>query len=263
MEILAHRTAMDNAPPNSLEGFCFCGEKGIKIIECDLSFSYDGQPVIWNDHDNHLLQRPIRSIGEHTLYELQKRERKDSDEFLLGIGDIWNFLQDHPKCRVLFDVKYYSRDLWGIVKRIPTHLVRLTLQEVIEPAITLKLINQIGFVTFEGGVRLLKTVKDVLPEIHTNLMVVWPWARISGHLNYLDGITIGWDGWNHWQKIFARSAERLILTARESGLKVWGGHANSLENRQWLVDSGFNGMWTNDIVTAKKYLEELDLRLLV
>lgn len=267
MEILAHRTAMANAPPNSLEGLNFCHSQGIRTVECDVSFTKDGQSTIWHDDDNHLLKfsdRPAGArtlISEMTLKEIGELERNDSSEKLLVMEDIWDFLKTHPGFRILFDVKYYRRsigieaDFWGIVKRISPRLVDLTLQHIVRPAMGEELISQIGFVTFSGGRELLETVKDIDRRILTSLIVVQPRFQATGCLKYTDALTIGW-GWhgrNHWW-LFPGSVERLVSEARQNGRAVWGGLARNESDVEWLAYHGFDGAWADDVDMAREVL---------
>ena len=256
MQILAHRTAMANAPPNSLQGFHVCHREGVKIIECDVNFTFDGRSVIWNDADRHRLSKSVFSVDNYTLEELTNLKRKDSNEPLLGVNGVLFFLRNHPECRVLFDIKYHHEDLMGIILKIPSYFIRLTIQEVIGPAIAMKLTNQIGFVTFEGGARLLKAAKESSRDIQTNLIVVRPWVGISRHLEYLDGVTVGW-GWrgrNHWWLCPGR-VERLVEEVKKSGRKIWGGLARNYSHIEWLQYHGFEGVWVDDIVMARSVLE--------
>lgn len=267
MEKLAHRTAKANAPPNSLEGLKFCYSQGIRIVECDVSFTKDEKPIIWHDDDNHLLKLSDRPAGarmlisEMTLEEIRGLERNDSSEKLLVMEDIRNFLKTHPGFRILFDVKYYWKrfgveaDFWGIVGRIPRHLIDLTLKHVVRPAMEEGLIGQIGFVTFSGGRELLETVKSIDRRIFTSLIVVQPGFQAVDCLEYVDAITIGW-GWhgrNHW-RFFPGSVERLVSEARQNGRAAWGGLVRNESDLEWLVYHGLGGAWTDDIDMVREIL---------
>lgn len=261
MQILAHRTAMANAPPNSLEGFKFCWTRKIGIVECDLSFTKDGQPIIWHDEDNHRLKRPAHSIGELTFKEIRELERSDFPEKLLTLEDLWVFLKTHPGFRVLFDVKYYHKkfgveaDFWGVVTKIPSWLINLTFQHVIYPAVAMNLTDQIGFVTFDGGKRLLQDIKNTIPRVFTSLMVIKPWAKITDCLEYIDIPTIawGWRGKNHW-RLCPGSVERLVSEVHRNGRKIWGGLARGSSDMEWLIRHGFDGAWVDDIEMARQVL---------
>lgn len=267
MKILAHRTAMTNAPPNSLQGLSFCWLRGVSVVECDLSFTRDEKPIIWHDDDNHLLKlsgRPagVRTlISKMTLEEIRGLERKDSSEKLLVTEDIWNFLKTHPGFIILFDVKYYGKrfgieaDFWGIVKRISPRLIGLTLQHVVQPAMEEELTSQIGFVTFDGGRELLETIKSVDRSIFTSLIVVQPWFQAADCLKNIDAVTVGW-GWhgrNHWW-LCPERVERLVDEVRKSGRKVWGGLASSASHVEWLEYHGFDGIWADDIEMVREIL---------
>lgn len=267
MEILAHRTAMANAPPNSLEGLNFCWSQGIRIVECDISFTKDEKPIVWHDDDNHLLKlsgRPAGArtlISEITLEEIGGLERNDSSEKLLVMEDIWNFLKAHPGFIILFDVKYYFKqygieaDFWGVVGQIPMRFINLTFQQVVWPAVFEDLENQIGFVTFDGGKRLLQEVKGNRPSIFTSLIVVQPWFRVAECLEYIDAVTIGW-GWrgrNHWWLCPGR-IERLVEEIKEGGRKIWGGLADNASDVEWLAYHRFDGVWADDINMVREVL---------
>lgn len=261
MRILAHRTAMANAPPNSLAGLQFCWARGINVAECDLSFTRDKQPIIWHDENNNLLAQPIHSINKLTLEEMRGLGRKDCEERLLILDDIWSFLKAHPGFRILFDIKYYHKkicieaDFWGVVKRIPRRLVDLTLQRVVQPAIEAGLIDQIGFVTFTGGKELLGAVKKIDRRVFTSLIVVQPWIKIADHLAYVDAVTVGW-GWrglNHWWLCPGR-VERMVEEVKKNGREIWGGLARNSSHVEWLMYHGFDRTWADDINMVRKVL---------
>lgn len=261
MEILAHRTAMANAPPNSLEGLNFCWSQGVRVVECDVSFTKDEKPIVWHDEDNHRLKPSIESINELTLAEIRRLKRKDSDESLLGLDNVFEFLKTHPAFRVLFDVKCYFKrygietDLWGVVGQIPMRFINLTFQHVVWPAVFEDLENQIGFVTFDGGIRLLQEVKENRPSIFTSLIVVQPWFQIADCLKYTDALTIGW-GWhgrNHW-RFFPGSVERLANEAHQNSRAVWGGLVRNESDIEWLAYHGFDGVWADDINMVREVL---------
>lgn len=256
MEILAHRTAMANAPPNSLAGLQFCWEHGINVAECDASFTADDQAIIWHNHDNHLLVKPVRSIQNHTLLEMLMLERRDCRERLMQLSDIWNFLASHPGFTVVFDIKYYNSDLGGITNLIHTRLICLAMRLIVEPAVKMGFNRQIGFVTFRGGNELLAEARA--RKIFVTSMVIWPFSKnnVCIHSQFVDAITIGWGlgNLNHWWLLSENKLERLFRNIRANGCRLWGGLANKSEQIEWLQYWGFDGAWTDDIVMAKEVL---------
>lgn len=255
MQILAHRTAMANAPPNSLEGLKLCCARGINIVECDLSFTRDKQPTIWHDQDNYLLEHSKFSIKDLTLEEAKKLKRRDCNEVLLTLDDVWYFLKSHPAVQILFDIKYYINDIRGVVQPPSQHFINLAREHIIGPAVRMGLIQQVGLVAFEGGRELLRSSKEINGDIFTSLIVVRPWLKISDDLRYIDAVTVGW-GWrglNHWW-LCPETTEQLVCQAKNSGRKIWGGLASKESHVEWLTYHGFDGIWADDLDTVREVL---------
>lgn len=240
MNILAHKTAMANAPPNSLEGLEHCYKQGVADVECDIVFK-DDEPYIWESE----------SIPNNAI----------------KLKDVWPFLKYHPGIRIFFDIKYYDQkgripswplalgDIQGHFARMPDDIFRKSLMKIIGPARQKGMLDRIGFVTFLGGARFLKTAKEIDASIRTDLIIIFPWTRISKHFEYLDSITVGWKDINHW-KLFPCLLRRILRQAHKSGVGVNAGVANSKTEFRWVVGYGFDGMWTDNIIAAKNFLQE-------
>lgn len=259
MQILAHRTAMLNAPPNSLEGLKYCWLHGVNVAECDVSFTKDAQPIIWLDANGLNLKlsefkrnRPV-FIEKMKLEEINNLERQDSSEKILTLEEVFDFLKKHPTFRVFFDIKYYSSDLGGIFRQISSQFINLTFQKVIQPAILSGLDSQIGFIVFDGGKRLIRRIKEDAPSVFTSLIVTKPWAQIVDCLAYVDAVTIGWKMYNHWY-LFSNKLQKLIEETKKNKRVIWGGIAKNKFDLEWLERRGFSGVWVDDINMAQEIL---------
>lgn len=264
MELLAHRTGQGFSKPNSLEGLERCAEAGIYGVECDVTF-VQGTPFIWIDDVNNLLTTPVRSITDLTPEKVRALKRKDSPEGILEIEDVWNFMASYPKIHVYLDIKSYADAKW--LRFLPIHPIDLTdlvgqfvsASEKITKAVLEKVAKpcpfkeRIGFVTFPGAINLLKAVKKTFPEVAADLMVILPWPKSEKDFEFLDSVIIGWKNINHW-KAFPNRLKTILELARQRGLKIRGGIANSPSEIAWMLENKFDGIWTDNIPETQKIL---------
>jgi len=255
IKILAHRTGMGQYPPNSLAGLKGCFADGAFGFECDLTFlSSEEEPFVWLKSMKRILKSPLVKLEQMSPSEIVGLGRIDCDEKILPLGVVFDFLEQYP-LRAYFDVKYYGMDVFGQLRPISSHLLDLTARKVIRPALRRGLANRIEFVTFGGGSDLLQLAKEVNGCIGTNLIIALPWLTVDQHLDYLDSITIGWKRPNPWNWPWcAGRLERLLEAARSSGLKVYGGLADTKEEVRWLKEKSFDGIWTNQVSLVRDVL---------
>ncbi len=250
-EVLAHRTGMANFPENSWEGLVRCARNGANAIECDITFTKDGKAAVW-----------AGDISDLSFEEMAGFKRKAPPfERIMGIKNIWRFLEKYSPVTVFLDVKYYSSDILGHFRNIGDKLINTVIREIIEPTQRRGFSERIGFVTFAGGAGLLERIKKIDLKIHTSLITVFPWTEIEHHFPYLDSVTVGWNWMNRWMwKLFDKKLERILKKAHEHGLKIYGGHANTENDILWLLDKKFDGIWTDDVLFAQKFLKDLKER---
>lgn len=253
MRLLAHRTGMANAPENSMTGFKQCFIDGAIGIECDITFIH-GEPFVWLDGMEKHLEIPCKSLHELSLDEIRALKRKDCNETILTINDLFAFIKQYPT-RVYLDIKYYSKDVGGELKTIPDDLITAVIDKIIQPAKEKRLCHKLGFVTFNGGIKLLKAVKKEDEEIATSLIVLSPWGKIAKHAKYLDSISIGWKYINHW-KFSLRGLKKIIKKAKANKIWVYGGIANSEKEIRWLLKRDVDGIWTDDIPSVKAFFQK-------
>lgn len=261
MKIIAHRTGMAYAPENSIEGFQKCADDGADGAECDITMA-GVTPFMWADDMNRILTKPVRSLQDLAPDAIRGLKRSDSPEKIAEMRDIWNFMSAHSDFHIFFDVKYYSRrasllswpidleDIAGHFLDISPIMIAAVLDGVVRPCPAK---TKIGFVTFQGGAELLKAVKQRYPEVHTNLIVIFPWVDISRYAEYCDSITIGWKRINHW-KMFSASFARYMREAKANGISVYAGVANTREEICWARDHGCDGLWTDRVSFAKEVI---------
>lgn len=260
MKIIAHRTGMADAPENSMEGLRKCFHAGADGAECDITLA-DNTPFVWADDMNRLLKKPVSSITNFQPNAIRNFQRTDSPEPIAEMRDIWNFMSTHQNFTIYFDVKYYSRrarllswpidveDLAGHFLNIPARMIDRVLETIVEPSPTK---SGIGFVTFQGGAELLRAIKRAYPEVHTNLIVIFPWSGISRHLAYCDSITIGWKRYNHW-KLFPKSLANVAREAKTAGVLLHAGITNTAEEMLWVMGQKeeYDGIWTDHVSLAR------------
>ncbi len=225
MRILAHRTGMAISPENSYEGLVACHNAGAHVVECDIIF-----------------------VGEKPFVWINKSVQNSS----MGLKDVWRFIKEYPDIKVFFDIKYYDvGDIDGHFCKISGELLHLVLTKIIAPAIHKELLNRIGFVTFKGGAEVLSMAKNYTSQISTELIVIFPWFSL-GFRPDLDSICIGWKKFNHW-KCFPKALRRIMNEAREAGLQIVAGLANTPEEYKWVAENKFDGVWTDNPFAASSF----------
>lgn len=270
--IISHRTAMGLSPPNSMAGLIRSSVNFVDSIECDISFTKDGKPMIWLDQLGDMLLPPIKNISGTTLAEVKKVIRKDCPEKILTIEDIFMFMKEYENTRLFFDVKYcddsYSIEQLGDLKNhyniVGSRTLDLVAREIIIPASRLSLSHRIGFITFWGGVEILKLAKEADTRITTATIQILPWFGISpfssseSYINYIDWIVIGWKNFNQWKLPIWKSGLRKIKKLAEArDIPVHGGIANTEEELRWCLKQNFQGIWTDNPVNTASILSSV------
>lgn len=250
-DILAHRTCCGNCPPNSIRGLLKAWSCGAARVECDITFSKDGEPFIWSDDMNRFLGGA--RLKNLTSAEIGLLRRFDCGEKVLRIDEVWKFLSENSGISVAFDVKYYGCDMAGHFRKISEEILALSFKKIIKPTLDLSIGDRIGFVTFAGGLDLLRLTRTAAPRMSTDLIVVSPrWSlpnRDKKGLVCPLYLTLGWKKFNHW-KYFPESAARIVREAKMNGLRVYAGLVSNEKDLRWAWDRGFDGVWVDNISWA-------------
>lgn len=253
LEILAHRTGVGLWPPNSLEGLKMCHGAGISGAECDITFTKDKKPIVWVNDSNELLAPRPHSIGRLDFETASRLLRKDTCEKLLGIERILEFVETHD-IKIYLDVKYYERHGVGNFLKMPRAMLELVRALIIKPAQSLRVADRLGFVTFCGGIELLREAKRENSLFATNLIIIFPWTRLASY-DFIDSITIGWETHNHWL-LFPKSLAKIVDNAKSKKIKVYAGLIKSEQELPWVWRFSFDGIWTDNVQKFKKMLNQ-------
>ena len=235
LKIIGHKTGSAIYPGNSMEGLVGCYKSGAYGIECDIVFGENGEITI------------------------PQNGNKDNQK-KLRIENVWDFLFERPDIKIFFDIKFYNTGLSiGAINHLSGHFqtisndqLRFLKKKVIDPAILYGMSDRIGFVTFMGGLKLLKLAKKSDRAISTYLIVIlpwlgkFPWTDFENHWEFIDAIIIGWDRINQW-KFFPKSLRKIIREARINGKEAHGGLANSRKEVLWLLGCRLDGIWTDRV----------------
>lgn len=276
-QILAHRTAMGLAPPNSFEGFLKCAELQIGGLECDISFTKDGRAVVWTETTAGLfspqtLKNPgyfekTKLIRDINLEELKRYRRRDSLEKVMDLENLWEMISVWP-LKVFFDIKLpnaarfeHLSDLSAHFIEMPVKIRALVEKEIIRPAQDRKLSHKIGLVSFMGGADLLRMAKEKEPAVSTSLIIIlpwlgrFPWNGLEKTLPFLDSVIIGWKTFNQWTiPPWSWTQNRIMTVAVKAGKKMEGGIADTAEEVDWALKNNFQAIWTNHPLSIKIFL---------
>lgn len=261
-DVLAHKTCCGNAPPNSKQGLLMAWYYGARFVECDITFSRNGEPFVWSNDMNHLICGV--SLERLTSAEISRMRRADCGAKIMRAEDIFEFLIHFSEISAVFDVKYYKWDVAGHLRAIPGAFIDLALRKIVEPADRAGLLPRIGFVVFGGGLELLRATRIAAPHVPTNLIIVSPKWSIGDldnkNLVCPRSLIVGWKLVNYW-KLFPRHVARISHEAKVNGLRIYAGLADGKKDLRWIWSMGFDGAWVDDVIMAKEFLEEKGIYL--
>jgi hypothetical protein len=238
--ILAHRGGALGAPENTIAAFRRAFSEGAHGAECDVRVTADGEFVLFHDENAKRLTgfgRPVSSMKWKDLSKLR----------VLGGGpvahldDLLNLLAPRKDKTCYFELCFDDPVLAG----------RLYYR-----------LKDSGFagrlyaLVFAHRKGLLDGVKRICPELGAAVMPLLPWDISRTALSAgADAVCAGWIDRPWARGLFKASAFAFDLAdqleiASELGLKLSGGIANTPDDVRWLMDRGFDSIWTDDVPMA-------------
>lgn len=238
--ILAHRGGAAGAPENTIAAFRRAFADGAHGAECDVRVTADGEFVLFHDEDARRLTgfgRPISSMKWKDLSKL----RVLGSEPVAHLDDLLGLLAARKDKTCYFELCFADPVLAG---RLYYRLKGTGFAD------------RLYALVFAHRKGLLDGVKRICPELGAAVMPLLPWNISRTALSAgADAVCAGWIDRPWARGLFKASAFAFDLAdqleiASDLGLKLSGGIANDPGDVRWLMDRGFDSIWTDDVPMA-------------
>jgi glycerophosphoryl diester phosphodiesterase len=243
IKLYAHRGALITSPENTLEALRRAKELGVDGIEFDVQLSADGELFIF--HDDSARRVCDRDVPVAAMKWRELKELKVFGRYAIPhLDDLLAAMEDWPGAELFLDL----------------HQVSVPLAEAAGPRLAASPVRARSFLLdFYKNRRLLLAAKKAAPELRLAVMPGPPWeTRASCDLG-AEALSLGWDG--RLTRALYRAACALydlpaqVARAKARGVAVSGGVADDPGSVRYFLAQGMDGIWTNDLVMARRVLE--------
>ena len=289
VRLIGHRGARGLMPENTMEGFAFTLNMGIRALEFDVLISKDNVPVI--THDNYLSESLTRDdkgrwlikkgpkIRELTIAELKQFDvggvnatssygkSFPAQEFLSGI--------QIPTLSELLDLaclpKYKSLYLLLEIKSEPSVSKADFVRQIVSEIREKKLESRTVLHSFDWD--LLKECQKVAPEIACSFLSELPGNNDEPFDEHFEDHTPDFSSFDvsipkaianlngqMWCPNFKDVTEELVQEAHDLGLVVCTWTVNEIKDLENMVDAGVDGIITDYPDRAQRVLGSRGLR---
>ena len=289
VRLIGHRGARGLMPENTMEGFAFTLNMGIRALEFDVLISKDNVPVI--THDNYLSESLTRDdkgrwlikkgpkIRELTIAELKQFDvggvnatssygkSFPAQEFLSGI--------QIPTLSELLDLaclpKYKSLYLLLEIKSEPSVSKADFVRQIVSEIREKKLESRTVLHSFDWD--LLKECQKVAPEIACSFLSELPGNNNEPFDEHFEDHTPDFSSFDvsipkaianlngqMWCPNFKDVTEELVQEAHDLGLVVCTWTVNEIKDLENMVDAGVDGIITDYPDRAQRVLGSRGLR---
>ena len=240
--ILAHRGATITGPENTMEAVHRCRQEGADAVELDVRLSADGEPVIFHDEDARRLagvRGRIRDLRWKDIRELKVFGRHPVPH----LDDVLGELERWPGAELFLDLHENRLDLPSVVAA----------RVAKSPAA-----SRTFLLAFYWHRALLLRAREVFAAVRLSVMPGPPW-NIGPSLRLgARSLCLGWDGkatrWVYRAASGLWDSRAVLAPARQAGIGVSAGVANTPEDIAWLAAQGFTELWTDDLAMARRVL---------
>lgn len=238
MEIWSHRgRASPNELGNSLKSFITAYGLDVTGIEADICFTTDNRIIVYHP--------------ESTNPDLAKMSWNDIDKSIFNVLELYEFLDliksfNGTKC--CLDIKQNS-------KRLALEAAEMIIRKGLQNLVYLVAFQRrIPALKIETDGQLLIDIKEIYPEIKTNIMATFPFNLEATVEKYgADMISFGWVEDSLTTKAFFKfivkpfaGLKEQIAQVRQRGVKVLGGVANNPDKILYLKNLGVDGIVTDN-----------------
>ncbi|MBI5883165.1 MAG: glycerophosphodiester phosphodiesterase [Elusimicrobia bacterium] len=241
--LFAHRGAKITAPENTLEAIESAKAEGADGIELDVQLSADGQPFLFHDRTGERVAgtkaamssltwkeiRGLRAFGKHPIPHL--------DEALSAM-EAWKGSQ------LFLDLHQRSEEL---AVAVAGSVSVSTLKE------------RTCILDFYSNRRFLLLAARAAPGIQIAVMPGSPWNTDASTALGASALCLGWDRPStkvlYQAACWAYEIKPALTRARQMGLSLSAGVANTPEEVRYFIGQGFEAFWTDDLRMARSTLE--------
>ena len=289
IRLIGHRGARGLMPENTIEGFGFTLDLGIRAIEFDVLFSKDNVPVI--THDNHLSAASTRdNTGKWlekdspNINELSLSELKEFD--VGGLDEHSKYRQRYPEQKFLSSVRIptlselldlaclpNNENIYLLleIKSGPALDAKRAVRQVVDEVRSKKLESRTVLHSFDWD--LLKECQGVAPEIPCSFLSELPGNDDETLDECSDDNTPDFASLDTsipkavanrkgqmWCPEFNDVTVELVQEAHELDLVVCAWTVNEIEDIENMVDAGVDGIITDYPDRAQRVLASKGLR---
>lgn len=235
---------MRTSPENTLEALARAKEEGADGIECDVQLSADGELFIFHDDDARRVCGKDVSVA--TLPWREIRELKVFGRHAIPhLDDLLSAMEGWPGGELFIDL----------------HQVSVPLARAVAQRLESSSVKSRSFILdFYKNRHLLKEAKKAAPSVRIAVMPGPPWHVERSCDLGAEALSLGWDG--KLTRVLYRAAcafydlPAQVARARARGIPVSGGVANDPGEVRYFLAQGMDAIWTDDLVMARRALEE-------
>lgn len=244
MRVFAHRGARITSPENTLESLQRARDEGADGIEFDVQLSADGEPFLFHDEcARRVAGKPV-VVGRLKWKELREL-RVFGRHAVPHLEDALRAVEDWPKGELFIDLHQKRLDLSeSVARRVKASSARA----------------RVAVLDFFTNRELLKRVVETEPEVQIAVMPGPPWWIERACAFGARSLCLGWDGaltrWLYRSACRFYNTRKAIRAAQKKGIPVSGGVANTAEEIGYLMRQGVDGIWTDDLILARRVLSE-------
>ena len=232
------------ASENTLAAFNQALENGADAFECDVVLTRDGEPVV--------IHLPFYSgiaklWSKHAILSEMKwtdlKEMRTNKKPIPHLYEVLDFVSTRS-IECFIEPKMSSNDLVeNIVKSIQQYQV----------------VNKTQLLTFYSRKSILTHSKKLNPNLRTSVILITPFGDWQSRARSAsaDTIAFGWKGFNYISLLdtYFDKLTGNIKEAQQQGIEVYSGIADDEKNIAWLCKLGVNGIFTNNVLLAKKVID--------
>ncbi|MFA6317529.1 MAG: glycerophosphodiester phosphodiesterase family protein [Elusimicrobiota bacterium] len=240
--LYAHRGAKFTAPENTIEAIRRSQAEGADGIELDVQLSADGQPFLFHDRTGERVTgekalmasltwkeiRGLRAFGRHPIPHLE---------------EALTALESWKGCRIFLDLHQRSEELAvAAAGAVSVSAVR----------------DRTCILDFYSHRRFLTLAARAAPGVQIAVMPGSPWNADASVALGASALCLGWDG-PFTQRLYRAAClvydvRPCLARARQRGVELSAGVANTAEEVRYFIAQGFAALWTDDLAMAREAL---------
>lgn len=228
MQIIGHRGARGEAPENTLGGFQYLRDLGIRAVEFDVRQIADDALVVI--HDDNLLRTTGIEQNIYTCTQTDLIRFNQAQHF-----QTWQQIEPTPTLQqtlnILNDFEHIEVEVKAVATQHEAEKLLAVLQQQLQP-----FAQHITITSFD--LKILQALQQQQSPFKRGLLVEFPFGAHAIDVAVQYGCSrIGWKD--------SLTTEALILSSHQAGLAVSVWTVNAVERAKQLQDWGIDGLITD------------------